>query len=320
MTTTFFPLPRQGRTGLLLVFGAFLLATKPGTAPAQSLPDPPPVVTPPDLNRAPIVPPDLLLSPSAASASSSTSGQGNRLRLFRIQPGFLSDPVGLDSDDKPGTDSRLPVPEPDSGPDWLTLSAGNDNPYFDFRRRDDPGGVGYTKVSSQVQLFDTSKTACSVGLQAVTPAGLQSDGLPDKLGTTVMTPAVSLFHTLDDATGVQAFVGMNVPVINSGPQTINRDLQYGLAIHRPLTTASNDPLSGVYVSVGALGQMRMSDPTTNFNSNVRIPPSWEVLPGLHYKVADNWWISGAVVLPVGTQQTTTSSTLQQWQVTCSFQF
>jgi hypothetical protein len=167
-----------------------------------------------------------------------------------------------------------------------------------------------------VSLFDTSKTACSVGLQAVTPAGLASDGLPDKMGTTVVTPHLSVFHTLDDdATSVQAFVGKHVPLMNSVPQSINRDLQYGVAVQRPVTTDANDPFRCVYLSVGALGLMKLNDTTTT-----RTPIQWEVLPGLHYKMNDSWWISGALVLPVGNNASPATSTLQQWQVTCSFQF
>jgi hypothetical protein len=289
-----------------------------GLAQAQVPPIPPPVPPlaepKPDLDRAPIVPPDVRDSPNPLGASPSAS-QPNRIRLFRIQPGFLSDPVGLDSDDKVPADPRQPDPEIDSGPDWLTVAVGNDNPYFDFRRRNDPGGVGFTKVTSQVAIFDTNKTACSVGFQAVTPAGLQSDGLPDRMGTTVVTPALSIFHMLnDEATAVQVFVGKHMPLMNSGPQSINRDLQYGLALQRPVTTDVNDPFRCVYLSVGALGLMKLNDTT-----NTRQPVQWEVLPGLHYKAGENWWISGALVLPVGTQ-TNAASTLQQWQVTCSFQF
>src|SRR5207302_1631633 len=71
----------------------------------------------------------------------------HRIRLFRIEPGFLSDPVGLEPDDP----NEVP---PDDGPDWLQLAAGNDNPFFDFRRPGDPGGIGYFKVHGQVQLLD----------------------------------------------------------------------------------------------------------------------------------------------------------------------
>ncbi len=164
MTTTSFSPPFRGRTGLFACVGALLLAGMTGTAIAQVPPIPPPD-TPaepkPDLDRAPIIPPDVLALPNSLSGSSSPSSQPNRIRLFRIQPGFLSDPPGLDSDDKTPVDGRMPDPQPDDGPDWLTVAIGNDNPFFDFRRRDDPGGVGFTKVSSQLSLFDTTKTACS---------------------------------------------------------------------------------------------------------------------------------------------------------------
>jgi hypothetical protein len=317
MTTTSFPLPIRGQAGLFFLVGASLLAGLTGTARAQipPIPKPDPLLAEPkpDLDRAPIIPPDVLVTPGASGSSSSAS-QVNRIRLFRIQPGFLSDPPGLDTDDKTSLDGRMPEPEPDNGLDWLTVAVGNDNPFLDFRRPNDPGGVGFTKVTSQVSLFDNSKTACSIGLAAVTPAGLASDGLPDKMGTTVVTPALSLFHALDNATALQMFIGKHMPLMNSGPQAINRDLQYGVALQRPVTTDVNDPFRCVYLSVGALGLMRLNETT-----NVRTPVQWEVLPGLHYKMADNWWISGALVLPVG-NSTNTASTLQQWQVTCSFQF
>jgi hypothetical protein len=317
MTKTAFSLVRPGRAGLYFLIGSLFLLGRT-TAVAQAPPVVPPTAPRPDLESAPIVAPDQLLfsfGQGNSSPSSGSSGSVNRIRLFRIQPGFLSDPPGLDSDDKLPNDDRLPDPEPDSGPDWVTIAAGNDNPYFDFRRRKDPGGLGYTRINTQVQLFDTTRTAFAVGLQAVTPAGLQCDGLADKMGTTVVTPAVSLFHTLDDdaTTAVQAFVGKHVPLMNSGIQTINRDLQCGVAVQRALTSESNDPFRNVYLSVGAVGQVRMSD-----SSTLRQPMTWEMLPGLHYRVADNWWISGAVVLPVNGNTTTTQG--QQWQVTCSVQF
>ena len=46
-------------------------------------------------------------------------------------------------------------------------------------------------------------------------------------------------------------------------------------------------------------------------------PSWEVLPGLHYKLSDNWWITGGLIVPVGK---TLSEAPQLWRVTCSLQF
>src|SRR5262249_36835749 len=114
---------------------------------------------------------------------------------------------------------------------------------------------------------------------------------------------------LDDVTAVQAFVGKNMPIQNSSVQSVTRDVQYGMALHRPLSTRDDDPLRFLYLSVGALGQYRP-------DKDSRTPVVMEVLPGLHYKVADNWWISGGISVPVGS----TRPESQLWQVTCSVQF
>jgi hypothetical protein len=253
-----------------------------------------------DLTRAPIVPPEVVFgSPALAN----TQVQPNRIRLLGFQPGFLSDPPGLDQDEPRAPDN--------DGPDFFSVAFGNDNPLFDFRLPGDPGGVGFTRVNTQLQLFDTSRTACSLGLQAVTPAGLQFDGLPDRLGPTVLTPALSIFHALDDATAVQAFVGKNLPIQNSNTQSIRRDLRYGLAVQRPLSLETNDPLRNLYLSVGVLGLARI-------DSDSRNPFTWEMLPGLHYKMADNWWISTGVGVPFSTASRLEPG--QHWRLTCSLQF
>jgi hypothetical protein len=186
---------------------------------------------------------------------------------------------------------------------------GSDNPYFDFRRPGDPGGVGFYRVNTQVQFFDSSSTGCSLGMQAVTPAGLQAAGIDT--GPTVVSPAFSLFHVLEDGTAVQGFVGKNVPLMNAGtaPRPLRRNLEYGVALQRPLATTGPDPLRNLYFYVGALGETRFQ------KEGVR-PVTWEVLPGLHWKVAENWWMSGGVLLPVGPSRADSGL----WQFTCSFQF
>lgn len=236
-----------------------------------------------------------------------TAAPPHRVRLFCIQPGFLCDTPGLETDDPTS------APAADDGDlDWLNVSAGNDNPFLDLRRAGDPGGVGYTRVNTQVQLFDTARTACSLGLQAVTPAGLQFDGLPDHLGPTVVTPALSLYHALDEGTAIQAFVGKNLPLMNHAARPVRRALQYGVAVQQPLGDDPTDLFSGLYLSFGALGTMRRETEGTDR----RLTPVWEMLPGLHYQMADNWWVSSAVVLPVGPVR----PDRQHWQVTCSLQF
>ena len=87
-----------------------------------------------DPSRAPIVPSRILALPVLPTPTPSPS----RLRVFRVQPGFLSDVTWLD-DDHTGATKPL---EFDPEPEFISLSAGNDNPLFDFRNRGDPGGVG----------------------------------------------------------------------------------------------------------------------------------------------------------------------------------
>ncbi len=268
---------------------------------------------PPEIDwaRSPILPPDLnatIFSPPPPVAPADRPG---RVRLLGFQPGFLSDPIGLDLEDRTSSEPKAPDPEGD----WITISHGNDNPYFDYRQRGDPGGPGYYRVNTQVQLFDSKTTAVAVGLQALTPAGLQYDGLPDYLGSTVVTPAVSLFHALEDGTALQGFVGKNV-LVNTGPlatSSVQQNLRYGMAVQRPIPDTGIDAFKNFYLAVGALGQYRLDHTDTG-----RPIPALEVLPAFHWKLADNWWVSGTYILPVGAVNTRNDT--GQWRLTCSFQF
>lgn len=205
----------------------------------------------------------------------------------------------------------MPAAASDPGPDWFTLAMGNDNPHFDLRQHGDPGGVGFYRVNTQLQLFETDRTACSFGLQAVAPLGQEFDGLPENLGPTVVTPALSLFHALDAGLAVQAFVGKNVPLANGATRPLRRHIQCGVAVQQALSTEECDPLSSLHLSLGALGQMG-PDP-----DRLGRPPGWEVLPGLHWKPSDAWWLSAGLVLPLGSPRPETGQT---WQVTGGLQF
>ena len=72
--------------------------------------------------------------------------------------GFLCDPLGIDPDnDPPAADADATAPvggSLDSVNLPVQFGMGSDNPFFDFRRPGDPGGVGYYKVHTQLQLFD----------------------------------------------------------------------------------------------------------------------------------------------------------------------
>jgi hypothetical protein len=244
-----------------------------------------------------------------APATSAAPPRGNRLRLFRFQPGFLAEPLGLQDDDPQPEPGSLP-PAADTGPDWVSVSMGNDNPYFEFRQPGDPGGLGFYRVDTQVQLFDTGKTGCALNLRTVTPAGLQFNGLPD--GPTVVSPSLGVFHSLTDGTALQGFVGKNMPLMHADWQVpIRRSVQYGMALQRPLAPGGPEELRNVYLSVGALGQAQVD------GGSLR-PSPMGVLPGMHWHVSDSCWMSGGVMLPLA--PTTRVDSSPQWQLTCSFQF
>ncbi len=242
--------------------------------------------------------------PLDQEADAANTPRPNRIRLFRISPGFLSDPVGLtDADDPTATDPT------DGGPDWMTVTMGPDNPFFDLRLPGDPGGVGYYKVNTQVQLFDSPTTGCAVTLQAVKPAGRDNDGLDD--GPTVVSPSVALFHALDDGTAIQGFVGKHVNLNTNWTNQLDQAVQYGMAVQRPILPAGPDGSGNVFVFVEALGRYRYDGSTS-----ATTPNAVEVLPGVHWQMTQNWWMSGGVVLPVNTAPTG----VNQWQFTCSFHF
>jgi hypothetical protein len=250
-----------------------------------------------------------------------------RLRLFRMAPGFLSDPLGMQEDDYdlPGV-AKMPSPTLDNsdGPSWLQLGMGTDNPYFDLRRPGDPGGVGYYRVNTQVALLDSPTTSCAVGLQAVTPSGIQFAGMPD--GPTVFSPAFSVFHALTDRLALQGFVSKNVPVGGSdgavlfqrnlpfgsadNVSALRRNLQYGLALQRPLLPDGPEGLRNLFFSVGALGKLSPE------HDSLKLVPNYDVLPGIQWHVNDSWWLSSAVLVPLGSARPAPG----QWQLTCSLRY
>ena len=295
-------MPQIQRFGGLAILCLLTLSLSRGMAEGPVFPVD--LTTPPfDFSREPIVPLRILALPVIPTPTTPAS----RVRLFRMQPGFLSDLTWLDDERTTDTTKAL---DPDPDPEFFSLSYGNDNPLFDFRQKNDPGGVGYSRVNSQVQLFDTSKTAMSLGLQAVTPTGLANNGLADNRGTTVVTPGFSLFHELDEGLGIQAYISKNMPLLNQVGPPIQRDLTYGVAIHRSITNNPVDPLSNLFVSLGALGQQRTdADGDRTFN--------WDVMPGLHLRLADNWWMNSGYLLPVGPNRAENGG---RWRLTCQWQF
>ena len=178
------------------------------------------------------------------------SPRPHRVRLLGVNPGFLSDPVGLDQDDydpaNPGALAATTAAELDSGPDWISIAIGNDNPYLETRGRGDPGGVGYYRLSTQVQVIDSPTSNCTVGFQAFTPAGWQYSGV--QYGPTSVCPNIGWFQLLNpQGTALQPSPATACPWIIGSMARCRQNLQYGLAVQHPVwlrpATASARPTS-----------------------------------------------------------------------------
>jgi len=93
---------------------------------------------------------------------SGPSSRPDRFQLFRMPTGFLSTPVGLDTDDDDSSENPT-LTSPGTGQDRIQVAVGQDNPFFDFRYRGDPGGYGYYRLHAQYQLVDSNGGGLSLG-------------------------------------------------------------------------------------------------------------------------------------------------------------
>jgi hypothetical protein len=273
-------------------------APAPGQAPIQDGPDSwhAPVVLPK-------VPPQLWSSDPTLPGDLADSRQ-NHVPLFRMFPAFLQDPVGLQSDDD--------LPPDNSGTSEnsrLEVAIGTDNPYFDFRSPTEPGGFGYYKLHTQYQLVDHGNSCLSLGLQAVTPAGLDADGV--ERGPTVLRPALAWYQDLGNGTGLHGFVAKNVRASSAWTDQLEQSFHYGLALERPLADDTYRTGCCIHMFMEALGNYQ----SETYNTH-RLPAPLELLPGLHWQLRDSWWLSGGLLVPLGTSHVDADL----WQITCSWRF
>jgi len=195
------------------------------------------------------------------------------IQMFRMLPGFLSDMPSLNAFDDPSETNGQT-----GNPDGFVLNFGDDNPYFDPRRPGDPGGVGYLRVHSQLQLVDWGSTSVCFGLRAWTPAGLESGGVQQ--GRTVVAPGLGVFHDLGEGTALHGFVDQSIQgAAHQGP------LNCGMAVHCPLAPLDEQTDQSVFVFVQALGRYEYA------SDRQGRPMTWEVVPGLHWRVSDAFWMS-----------------------------
>jgi hypothetical protein len=252
--------------------------------------------------QAPLLPQSALLPGGEGPAPD----RPHRIRPFGFQTGFLASPVGLD-DDPPTPDAT-----PDDNADWAKVAMGNYNPFFDVRRPGDLGGVGYFRFHSQVQVVNTDSTGFALGLQALTPAGRDFDGLDT--GPRVVTPSLGVFQALDDdGTALHGFLGKTMglnQVGRGGP--VQRGLEYGMALQRPVLPPGVVPGGdNLYFVLGTLGRYSIASPGQT--------PALDMLPGVHWQMGRNGFVAGSLVLPL-----TGAAPLRLdnggWQLTFSLQF
>ena len=297
---------------VLALFTFFLyllpLAVLVSPAVAQSLPG-----SPSDLWQEPLLPRGLAPLGNWQSGDAPGYNHSHCCRLFRMPSAFPSGPLGLDNDNDSlvddGNAAGAAGDKDAAGDNRLKLAVGSDNPFFDFRRPGDPGGVGYYRLHSQVLLFDNQKTGFGMGLRAVTPAGLEADGISD--GPTVLSPHFAWFHEVGNGTAVQGFVGKDLRANSHWSDSLERQINYGLALQSPLPGIEPAPGRSVHVFLEALGRYRIDgDPS------LRAPLNWELLPGVHWRLGDSWWMSGGILMPLGVPR----PDAHLWQITCSWQF
>jgi hypothetical protein len=209
------------------------------------------------------------------------SSSSPRLRMFGMPMGFLANPFGLVDDDDPALADDPMAPPKDDDFRNLQIVFGSDNPYFDLMRPGNPGGIGYTRVYSQYQVFDTGKTSLCVNMLAYTPTGLQNGGIAN--GPTTFCPALSWFQDLGQGTALQGFVCQNVYARPGWEDNPTRRTFYGVAWQCPLFGHDKDSDQGVFFFVQAMGRFYYDETSTR--------PAMTILPGIHWRVSDNCWLS-----------------------------
>jgi hypothetical protein len=263
---------------------------------------------PGDGDQAPLLPPDIAWRPDSDPAN---AAKAPRLHTFRTPSGCMSDIV-IRTDAESNTDPTLRSSKDDDFLDsHVEVALVQDNPFFDFRRPGDLGGVGYQRVYTEVALLDTGKSCLSLNCHAATPAGLECDGVAD--GPTRFSPALTWVQDLGGGAAVQGFVARTMRAQLHAFDGSQRNFEYGMVVQHPVPGLDADTGGPrVFVFVETLGRFRPEDGSSGSQPMTR----WDVVPGIHFQAGDNWWISSGVMLPVGPARTDGGL----FQMTCAWQF
>jgi hypothetical protein len=210
------------------------------------------------------------------SPSTAMDSRLPRIPMYRMLPGFLSDPANV-----PGPDDNSGDAGHGTG-DGVLVNFGDDNPYFDPRRPGDPGGMGYYRIFSQMQLLDTGSTSVCLGMKAWTPASISDGGTGE--GHTFLAPGLGVFQDLGYGTGLHGYVGQQVCADLHGG-TRQSALECGMALQCPVPGLVEPTNNGVFLYVQALGRYGCQ----NYNDAREM--ELDLVPGVHWRVSDNFWMS-----------------------------
>ena len=94
-------------------------------------------------------------------------------------------------------------------------------------------------------------------------------------------------------------------------ENLGHSVHYGLAVQSPLTEAGPSQNQSVHMFIEALGRYHFDAPDPG-----QRPPTLELVPGLHWQMGDNWWMSSGVSVPLGGNRTDAGMV----QITCSWRF
>jgi hypothetical protein len=197
--------------------------------------------------------------------------------LLGFPTGFLQEPIGVDDDDiGPGGNA--------AATDGMVLTMGTYNPAFDWHWPGETVGLGYYKFYSQVQLLDLRSSSLSLGLEALRPAGQEVGGLAQ--GPTLLNPSVAWFQELGEGAALHGFLGQHIQANDRWNENFNRCLRCGLAWQYPLLLdGDDDPEQGLFFFVQTVA---------GYGGNIDRagrPPTWDVVPGIHWRVSSNSWMS-----------------------------
>jgi hypothetical protein len=295
------PLPQISQLSPWLLTALAFLLPASVSRPAQG--QEPPAI---DSWRDCVLPRDLAWL-STSPAADTAANRASRSWLFRMPLPQSCSNLVLDSDpDPPGDDISASASMKDQEVGRWQVVFGSDNPFLDLRRPGDPGGPGYYKLYSQMALLDTQTSGLRLGLQAVTPAGLDADGVAT--GPTVISPSLAWSCDVADNMCLHAFVSKNLRANSRWAGSLGHPA-FGLALESSWPWGQDNSGRCPTLFVEALS--RPFAP-----AGQRSLRYLDLLPGIHWRLSQNWWFSSGILLPMPDPRLDAG----QLQITCSWQF